>query len=467
VREGREGEGPVLVRRRPAAGARAPGCCCGRRPPSPTTARRPRPRWRGALRPRSAPGMGAVLPRPPRELREPELPGSPELGSRRSAARAGWQPSELWRLRGEAYAQDTEAGLSRSAVKVDAERQLGPVTALAGVGAVASEGAGTPQASATMLTAGLRAKPGKRWTAELLRQQALGEPDVPGIPGPHLPRLSGSTSTSGTGSRSAGVGVGGTLRQPRPHGAGTGQPDERAHAGPRALHARGGGGRRVAPLVRRDRDAVAAVGRDQRHRQPLPRGHAAGRSLRRLHRPSPRAGSGAWGAPSPPPATSCAWARWSAGTWPRSPPAIACAIPGRSFASERLFATDPKDGGASHRIEGRLGAAWRPASGPWQLLARVDHALGSGTPRLGGRHPSRRRPLGAALLGGTGEAPPSTTSGPAGLGTVPPRVVPAVLRDATALSVAAGFRPRAGHRVAGTLVFRHVDSDPFAGIPER
>ena len=34
-----------------------------------------------------------------------------------------------------------------------------------------------------------------------------------------------------------------------------------------------------------------------------------------------------------------------------------------------------------------------------------------------------------------------------------------------ALSLAAGFRPRAAHRLAGTLVFRHVASDPFAGLP--
>jgi hypothetical protein len=61
-----------------------------------------------------------------------------------------------------------------------------------------------------------------------------------------------------------------------------------------------------------------------------------------------------------------------------------------------------------------------------------------------------------------GPAPPT---GAPGLGTVPPRYLPAVQRDAAAVSLAAGFRPRAGHRLAGTLVFRHVDADPFSGVP--
>jgi hypothetical protein len=46
-----------------------------------------------------------------------------------------------------------------------------------------------------------------------------------------------------------------------------------------------------------------------------------------------------------------------------------------------------------------------------------------------------------------------------------PRYVPAVQRDSAALSLAAGFRPVAAHRLAGTLVFRHVASDPFTSVP--
>jgi hypothetical protein len=138
------------------------------------------------------------------------------------------------------------------------------------------------------------------------------------------------------------------------------------------------------------------------------------------------------------------------------------ADPWTLFASERLFATDAREGPSSHRFEGRLGAAWRPSAGPWQLLARLDHAHGSGTPAtLGGTLPGAvpsEPPYSAGLS-------PPPASGVPGVGTLPPRTLPGVLRDSGALSLAAGFRPRAAHRLAVTLVFRHVASDPFAGLP--
>src|SRR5262249_54874741 len=45
------------------------------------------------------------------------------------------------------------------------------------------------------------------------------------------------------------------------------------------------------------------------------------------------------------------------------------------FVRERVFVTDPKDGRSAARFEGLLGAAYRPLTGPWQFLARLDHSL--------------------------------------------------------------------------------------------
>ncbi|HET9299750.1 MAG TPA: hypothetical protein VFO11_07370, partial [Candidatus Polarisedimenticolaceae bacterium] len=397
----------------------------------------------------------------PASFANPSYLGSPELGSRRSAARAAWQPSDLWRLRGEAYAQDTEVGLSRSAVKVDAERLFGPVTALAGVGAVASEGAGTPHASATMLTAGLRAKPGRRWTAELLRQQAVGEPDVAGYP----------DRTS--------LGLGFAL-------------DDQTRLTLRQEWESGG------PFPTRDRTVFGIDSQVSERTRALARytleEGEAGLSLRSsagiestwpLSEASSVTGSISrvdtqQGDPTADyTAVTAGWERrigrslastryeLRLGEEDRRHLATLSAAyrlrdPWTLFASERLFATDPDAGASAHRVEGRLGAAWRPAAGAWQLLARIDHAVGSGTPlTAGGTLPGGvpTEPLSSA---GLGESPPSGTPG---LGTIPPRYVPTVLRDAAALSLAAGFRPHAGHRLAGTLVFRHVDGDPFAGLP--
>jgi uncharacterized repeat protein (TIGR01451 family) len=397
----------------------------------------------------------------PASFANPTYLGSPELGSRRTAARASWQPGEGWRLRGEAYAQDTEVGLTRSAVKVDAERDLGQVTALAGIAAVASEGAGLEHASATMATAGIRAKPLPRWTVELLRQQALGEPDVPGYP-----------------DRTA-LGVGFDL-------------DDRNRITLRQEWESGG------PFPTRDRTVLGLDSRVSERTRALARytleEGETGMSLRSsagietvwplspansvtgsVSRVSTERGD----ATADYTALGAGWERrlgrslasaryeLRLGEVERRHLATLAAgwrlsDPWTLFASERLFATDAQDAASSHRVEGRLGAAWRPAAGAWQLLARLDHALGSGIPTspggaLPGAVPSE--PLSSA---GMGPAPPT---GAPGLGTVPPRYLPAVQRDAAAVSLAAGFRPRAGHRLAGTLVFRHVDADPFSGVP--
>ncbi|HEX5043385.1 MAG TPA: hypothetical protein VFV75_10795, partial [Candidatus Polarisedimenticolaceae bacterium] len=373
----------------------------------------------------------------PGSFANPSYLGSPELGSRRSAARAAWQPTDLWRVRGEAYAQDTDAGLSRSAVRVDAERLFGPVTALAGVGAVASEGAGTPHASATLLTAGLRAKPGRRWTAELLRQQAVGEPDVAGYPD----------------RTSLGVGFALddqtrlTLRQewesggPFPSRDRTvfgidSQVSERTRAlarytleeGEAGISLRSAAGIETTWPLSEASSVTGSISRvDTQQGDPtadytaLTAGweHRVGRSLAST-RYELRLGE----------EDRRHLATLSAAYRLRDPWTL--------FASERLFATDPDAGGSAHRVEGRLGAAWRPAAGAWQLLARLDHAVGSGTPlTAGGTLPGGvpTEPLSSA---GLGESPPSGTPG---LGTIPPRYVPTVLRDAAALSLAAGFRP--------------------------
>jgi hypothetical protein len=312
-----------------------------------------------------------------------------------------------------------------------------------------------------MLTAGLRAKPGRRWTAELLRQQALDEPDVPGYP----------DRTS--------LGVGFDL-------------DDRNRLTLRQEWESGG------PFPTRDRTVLgldSRVGERTRAlaRYTLEEGEA-GISLRSsagietvwpLSEASSVTGSVSrvdtqQGDPAGDyTALAAGWERrvgrslastryeLRLGEEDRRHLATVSAAyrlrdPWTLFASERLFATDPEAGDSAHRFEGRLGAAWRPAAGAWQLLARLDHALGSGTPlTAGGTLPGGvpSEPLSSA---GLGEAP---ASGTPGLGTLPPRFVPAVRRDAAALSLAAGFRPRAGHRVAGTLVFRHVDGDPFAGLP--
>jgi hypothetical protein len=123
--------------------------------------------------------------------------------------------------------------------------------------------------------------------------------------------------------------------------------------------------------------------------------------------------------------------------------------------------SDPKVARSAARAEGLFGAAFRPASGPFQFLLRVDHTLAEGTPVT----PGGVTPGGVASQPAGSVTPPVRDPGLPGLGMGYARYAAFAARDSVSFNLATGFRIDARNRLAATFVFKHAGDEIGTGIP--
>jgi len=387
----------------------------------------------------------------------PSLLGSPELGSRRAGGSVLWEPNGSWRLHGEAFRQqDDLLDLDRRVAALDAERRFGRLDVFGGLKAVSSEGA-AGEISSSLAGAGVRGRIGERWLAEVGRDQVVGGGTAPGYP----------TRTAAALSYALRPGTKLFLRHELESGDGPERDRTRlgvesrigAHTKALAGYALEGGvsgsalrstaGVETAlPLSHRsalslslarldtmDGDASAdyttlAGGYEYRAGSSL----LSGRYEVRLGESADRHLLTAAGAFKP-------VDRWTL------------------FVRERLFLTDPESGRSGHRVEGLLGAAYRPAGHGFRFLWRLDHSIGGGRAAGPGGigTGALSQPAGA-------RSSPSPSAAP-GLGLGPGREAAVVDRDIWSMSLAFGSRLTARQRLAGSIVGRAVEGDVSIGLP--
>ncbi len=389
----------------------------------------------------------------------PSLLASPEIGSRRAGGSVLWEPGKLWRLRGEAFRQrDYVARIERFVAAVDTERRLGRVDVFGGLKTVDSESPAAGSVGSTLVNGGVRGRIGRRWMAEIGRDQVVDGDTAPGYP----------TRTT--------AGLSYALR-----------PDTRLFL---RHEVESGDG----PL--RDRTRLGIESRIGSHTRALAgyalEGGAGGAALRATtgvetvlplnHRNAVRFSVARLdtmqGDPSADFTTLAGGYEYRAGFSVVSTRyevrlgdvddrhlltasgAFKPFEPWTLFVRERLSLTDPDAGGVSHRAEGVLGAAYRPPDRGFRFLTRLDHSTGGG------------RPVGAGGVGPGSLAEPAASvspspAGPAapGLGVGLGREVTVVERDAWSLSFACGARVTPRQRIAGSLVARNVQGDASIGLP--
>ena len=394
----------------------------------------------------------------PREFDNPTLLAAPEIGTRRMRGQLEWQPNDRWRVKAEGYTQEDDgAGIERTVIGLETERRSGPVTVLTGLRHVATETGVAGASDSTLAKAGLRGRISERWSAELYREQALGNETAPGFP----------TRTA------AGVGFDVRpdtklfLRQEFESGDG---PDrDRTILGVES---------RIGPNTRAlmnyslnggiDGDALRALAGVETV-LPLDERRSVQFSAGRLQTTS--------GDTRGDYTTLGAGFEFRTGSKLLSTRyelrmgelddrhlltasgAFKPSEPWTVFVRERLFVDDANNRSTAWRGEGLFGAAFRPRVGRWQFLARLDHEIGSGIPGNA-----------AGIQPGTAPTEPSSslstplpTPATAGLGTEPGRALPAT--DAISLSIATGFRPSAHHRFATSVILRRVGADRTLGFP--
>ncbi|MFN7966895.1 MAG: hypothetical protein U0V87_14525 [Acidobacteriota bacterium] len=389
----------------------------------------------------------------------PSLLGSPEVGSRRVSATMQWQPSDPWRVRGEALSQvDHRSGFSRRVAALRAERALGALTALFGARYASADGAGLDAPATTQLEAGLRARFARRWNAELLRSQSLGNDDVPGYP----------TRTA--------VGLGFEWR--------TGRRlflrQEFESSGGRATD------RTVLGLETQLTDRTRALARYSLEEGatgsalrattglettlPLTAHSSLSGSLARVDT-SRGDDSGDYttlgGAYEYRAGTSLFSTRYELHLGQRDTRHLLTAAgafrprdPWTIFVRDQFSLDAPQQGTDSKRSELLMGAAFRPLVGRWQFLTRVDARNGWGDPSgTAGIVAGVFNDFGGSVTGTPGSG---TTSRPPGIGIGAPREAPGVLRDAVSLAFAVGARLDARQRLAATLIVRQVQGDAIA-----
>lgn len=395
----------------------------------------------------------------PAGFANPTLLSAPESGSRRYGGNVVWQPDGPWRVRGEAFVQEDEAlDLERRVAGVDAERKAGPAVVSAGVKSVAANSPTTGDVSSMLVSAGARTSIGRRWSGELLREQAFGDEAVPGYP---------TRTSAGIGYRLR-EGTRLFLRQEIESGRGSRQD------------------RTVAGVESRVSDNTTAR-IDYRLE-----GAADARALRALTGVETRLEAGRYGAML----FSAARLETTRGDEALDYTTLAAGYerrrgaylfsgryelrlgqsddrhlltvsgafhprdPWTFFVRERLFITDPEVAERSWRGEGLFGAAYRPRDGAWRFLMRVDHTLSDGGAftTAGGIAPGAV----SGEPGGSVVTPPSVLV-PAGGGTAYTRTVPG--HDDWALSLAAGARMTSRQRLAATVVMRRVAADDALGRP--
>jgi uncharacterized repeat protein (TIGR01451 family) len=397
----------------------------------------------------------------PAGFANPSLLSAPEIGGRRASGAVQWQSHGPWRIRAEALWQnDTVNDASRTVGAVVAERRAERVTLTGGLRGVASDDA-SGRIDSALAEVGVRARISPRWTAELFRAQVLTHDVAPGYPnrtslgvawqikdgrrlvlkqeyesggsfGNHARTLLGLESRLGAHTRAL---VNYTL--------------EGGDAGT-ALRS-SSGIETVLPLSSKTSLSASAAVVD------TTRGDGSADFVALAGGYEYRAGS------------SLVSARYEVNFNPVDVRHLVTASgvfragpPWTVFVREQVFVSDPRDGPVSARTEGLFGAAYRPASGPFQFLARLDHTI------AGGPTPST---TGGVTPGGVVSQPAGSISTPAvqpgapGLGTDYARAGPLATRDSVALNFAAGFRIDPRNRLASTLVFRRVGAEADTGIP--
>src|SRR5262249_12707295 len=131
------------------------------------------------------------------------------------------------------------------------------------------------------------------------------------------------------------------------------------------------------------------------------------------------------------------------------------------FVREQVFLSDPASGSTAARAEGLFGTAYRPLTGPFQFLLRIDDTLADGRPITSGGV----TPGGIASQPAASPAPPPRDPRQPRPGPDSPRYGPFATRDSGASTFAAGFRIDARNRLASTLVFKHAGPEADTGIP--
>jgi uncharacterized repeat protein (TIGR01451 family) len=389
----------------------------------------------------------------------PSFLSAPEIGGQRGSAALQWQSQGAWRVRGEALWQNDEVNAaSRTVGSVTAERRTELFTVSGALRGVDSDDASGRQQSA-LAELGVRGRISARWTAELFRAQVLTHDVAPGYP---TRTAAGLTWDIKDGQRLS-------LKEEVESGPGTPR-HARTFLG---LESRIGAHTRALTSYTLEGGATGAALRSSSGVEtvlPLSPKLSVLASAAAVHT---NRGDG-----------SADFVALAGGTEYRAGSSLLSARyevnfnhvdvrhlltgsgvfrtgpPWTLFVREQVFISDPESGAVAARSEGLLGAAYRPASGPFQFLARLDHAQADGIPRT----PGGVTPGGAASEPAGSVAPPARDPGQPGLGIDYARVGPLATRDAIALNVAAGFRIDPRNRLASTVVLRRVGREEATGI---
>jgi hypothetical protein len=394
----------------------------------------------------------------PADFNNPTYLGEAELGSRRYGGAVDWRPDDRWRVHGEAFVQEDEIReFERRVAGADVERRLGSLTALGGFKTVATESATLGDGSANLVRAGLRGYLGPRWTAELIREQALGGQTAPGYP----------NRTSAGVSWQVRDGLRAFLRQELESGGGPDRDrtvlglESRVARNTRALfhYSLDGTESGYALRAMSGVETILALG-------PRSSVNLSAARLDTTHGDDAQdytslAGGYAYQAGSR--LFSARYELRLGGTEDRHLLTASGALRPRDdwtlFARERFFLTAPDGWGSVWRAEGLFGAAYRPLAGPWSFLSRLDHCTSSGQAAT----PGGVAPGTAASEPAYSLENPTPVSVPNGVGLGASRNV--VGRDWFAISIAAGARITARQRFAASLTLRQSGSDPAVGLP--
>jgi uncharacterized repeat protein (TIGR01451 family) len=394
----------------------------------------------------------------PANFDNPTYLGEPELGSLRYGGSVEWRPDQNWRVKGEAFFQQDEVlDMERRVAGVDAERRFGPVTAVAGLKSVDARSGIVGDASSQLVKAGVRAPMGKRWSGELLHEQALGDETAPGYPTRTSAGLAWQISDTLRAFLRQEFESGGSLNRDRTvlglesrlgkHTKALFNYSLDGTASGYALRSLSGV-ETVLPVGRRSSVTLSAARLQTDHGED-------GLDYTSL------AGSYAYQAGSH--LFSTRYELRLGSRDDRHLLTAAGAVKPREawtvFARERLSLSVPRTAASAWRAEGLFGAAFRPRAGRWRMLARLDHSTSGGVPTTAGG-------VGA---GTAGSEPAYSVSNPTpafvlpGLGVGAGRSLAG--QDWFAVSFAAGARVKPRQRLAATLTLRHADDDPLAGLP--
>jgi len=399
----------------------------------------------------------------PAGFANPTYLSSPEAGGTRASGNVTWQSTGPWRVRGETIWQASDAGdLRRAVAAVGTERRTDQLTWTAAARGISFDAAGSSQSS-LLLEAGVRGKLSTRWTGELFRAQVVAGEVTPGYPNRTVAGVSWDVREGRRFLLRHEIESGGDAPTRNRTVAGL---ESRVGAHTRALvsYALEGGAsgtslratsglETVLPLTPRSSVFASAAVVD------TTRGDGSADFVALAGGYEYRAGS------------SLVSTRYEVNFnhvdvrhLIGASGVFRATDPWTLFARETVFLSDPAEGATAARSEGLLGAAYRPASGPLQFLARLDHTLAEGTPRApGGVTPGGivSQPAGALST-------PSRDAAPPGLGTDYARFGAFASRDSLALNLAAGLRFDDRNRLASTLIAKHagreVDTEIGASV---